>query len=86
MYDAHTEPLFRNCNSLKIEDIHKVQQFKFFYELTHKDLPEYFNAIYLIQVGDIHDHITRNRKKMYTQRIYHKFAEKSFRQYFSHNK
>ena len=39
-YDAHTEPLFRNCNLLKIEDIHKVQQFKFFYTLTLKDLPE----------------------------------------------
>ena len=37
-YDAHTEPLFRNL--LKIEDIHKVQQLKFFYKLTHTDLPE----------------------------------------------
>ena len=25
-YGAHTEPLFRNCTLLKIEDIHKVQQ------------------------------------------------------------
>ena len=83
-YDAHTDPLFRNCNLLKIEDIHKVQQFKFFYKLTHKDLPEYFNAISLIQVDDIHDHITRNRKKNYTQRIYHKFAEKSIRHSIFH--
>ena len=84
-YDAHTEPLFRNCNLLKIEDIHKVQQFKFFYKLTHKDLPEYFNAISLqTQVGDIHDHITRNRKKFYTQRIYHRFAEKSIRHSIFH--
>ena len=52
---------------IKIEDIHKVQQFKCFYKLTHKDLPEYFNANSLIQVGDIHDYITRNRKKNYTQ-------------------
>ena len=70
----------------EIEDIHKVQQLKFFYKLTHKDLPEYFNGISLIQVGDIHDHVTRNRKKNYTQRIYHQFAEKSIIQYFSHNK
>ena len=42
---------------LKIS-IHKVQQLKFFYKLTHKDLPEYLNGISLIQVGDIHDHIT----------------------------
>ena len=83
-YDAHTEPLFRNCNLLKIEDSHKVQQFKFFYKLTHKDLPEYFNAISLIQVGDIHDHITRNRNNFYTQRIYHKFAEKSIRHSIFH--
>ena len=41
-----------------------MQQLKFFFKLTHKDLPEYFNAISLIQVGDIHDHITRNRKKI----------------------
>ena len=40
-YDAHTEPLFKKCTLLKIEDIHKVQQLKFFYKLTHKDLPEY---------------------------------------------
>ena len=83
-YDAHMEPLFRNCNLLKIEDIHKVQQFKFFYKLTHKDLPEYFNAISLIQVSDIHDHITRNRKKNYTRKIYHKFAEKSIRHSIFH--
>ena len=35
-YDAHTEPLFRNCNLLNIEDnIHKTQQFKLFYKFTH---------------------------------------------------
>ena len=83
-YDAHTEPLFRNCTLLKIEDIHKVQQLKFFYKLTHKDLPEYFNGISLIQVGDIHDHITRNRNDFYIQRIYHQFAEKSIRHSIFH--
>ena len=32
-YDVHsdTEPLFRNCTLLKIEDIHKMQQFKLSY-------------------------------------------------------
>ena len=72
------EPLFKNCTLLKIEDIHKVQQLKFFYKLTHKDLPEYFNGISLIQVGGIHDHVTRNRNNFYTQRIYNQFAEKKY--------
>ena len=33
-YDAHTEPLFRNGTLLKIEDMHKVQQLKFFYKIN----------------------------------------------------
>ena len=44
-YDAHKEPLFKNCTLLKIEDIHKVQQLQFFHKLTHKDLPAYFTGM-----------------------------------------
>ena len=73
-----------DCTLLKIEDIHKVQKLKFFYKLTHKDIPEYFNGISLIQVGDIHDHVTRNRNNVYTQRIFHQFAEKSIRHSIFH--
>ena len=55
--NVHTGPLFKKYRLIKIEDvcIRKVQQFKFFYKLTHKDFPAYFNAISVIQVGDIHN-------------------------------
>ena len=41
-FKTHTEPLFKVCNLLKMEDIYKVRVFVFYHNLKHNNLPEYF--------------------------------------------
>ena len=39
---AHTEPLFKTFNLLKINDIYTLKLMKFFYKLSNDSLPAYF--------------------------------------------
>ena len=41
---AHTDPLFRQLNVLKIKDMFKVKSLKFYYKLSYGLLPKYFNS------------------------------------------
>ena len=36
-YNSHTEPLFKKLHMLKVEDIFKLNQLKFFYKFINKD-------------------------------------------------
>ena len=40
---AHTEPLFKTLNLLKINDIYTLKLIKFFYKLSKDSLPAYFH-------------------------------------------
>ena len=44
-YLAHTEPLFKNLNILKVEDIFRLQQLKFYYRFINVTLPDYFLSL-----------------------------------------
>ena len=44
-YNAQSEPLFKELNLLKLEDIRKLQELKFYYKLVHRPIPSYFNCI-----------------------------------------
>ena len=41
---AHTDPLFKQLNVLKIKDMFKVKILKFYYKLSYGLLPKYFNS------------------------------------------
>ena len=41
-YNAHTDPLFKQLQTLKVEDIHTANKLKFFYNLENDRLPSYF--------------------------------------------
>ena len=83
-YNAHTGPLFKNMKLLKVKDIHKLSQLKFFYKRFHRELPEYFNTMLTMKPIDIHDHSTRKRDTFLIERIYHSFAEKCIRNSILH--
>ena len=83
-YSAHTGPLFINMKLLKVKDIHKLSQLKFFYKRFHRELPEYFNTMLTMKPIDIHDHSTRKRDTFLIERIYHSFAEKCIRNSILH--
>ena len=41
-YNAHTEPLFKSLNLLKVEDIFKIKILKFYYKYLQKNITALF--------------------------------------------
>ncbi len=84
---------------LKIEDILKLNEVKFYYKLQKEKLPAYFlyqptlqnnptkceNTFSLKINNEIHEHNTRSINKIYIKRTSHSFAQKCFRQNLPHN-
>ena len=42
-FNAHSDPLFRKCKCLKVEDLRKLQELKFYYKWRKGELPSYFD-------------------------------------------
>ena len=78
-YNAHTEPLFKQLNLLKISDICKLQEIKFYHKLVNKKLPLYFNDFVCQTNSEVHNYNTRRRQKIHIPRIKHEFAQLSIR-------
>ncbi len=89
-YNAHTEPLFKKLKLLKIEDILKLNEIKFYFKLVNKKLPVYFqqqqttnntDKMFLLkQSNEIHELNTRSKNKLYIIINNHSFAHKCLRQ------
>ena len=45
-YNAHTEPLFKHLNLLKIDDLFDVQCLKFWYKFKNNTLPYFFRDMF----------------------------------------
>ena len=63
-YNAHTEPLLKGCNILKIEDIFKLSCLKLYHKYINRMLPSFFNNIFTMNT-DIHSYETRNRDNVH---------------------
>ena len=74
-YLAHKEPLFKNLNILRVEEIFRLQQLKFYYRFIIVTLPDYFLSLSFS--GNKHQYRTRKRCELQLFRIYHEFAKKS---------
>ena len=66
-YNAHTEPLFKSLNLLKIEDIFVLNALKFYYKLKHRKLPQYFYSMFTHNT-ETHEHNTRYKHITATQK------------------
>ena len=76
-YLAHSEPLFKTLNLLKLEDIIKVNISKFYYQYENNNLPLYFQNI--DYNPSISSHHYNTRKHEYVYYVKHEFAKKSFK-------
>ena len=56
-FDAHTNPIFKNLNILKFENLIKLQIGKIMYLYKNGLLPDSFNDMFLIH-SDVHSYIT----------------------------
>ena len=71
-YNAHTEPLMKKLEILKLEDMFKLNMLKWYHRYIQKQLPEYFLHYIISHQYEIHHHNTRY-KSMISQpktRIY----------------
>ena len=76
-YNSHTEPLHKKLSMLKVGDILKLQQLKFYYKYLHNNLPVYLQNWRIIFNYDIHNYDTRIKNKIYTYKT--NFAKKCLR-------
>ena len=78
-YISHSEPIFKTLNLLNIDDIHKMNQYKFIHKLYNSSLPAYFNSLPLTSLSDIHQHNTRNKCSLLVPKVKHEFAKMTIR-------
>ena len=67
-YNAHTDPLFKTLNLLKLEDIFKSSALRLYYKFQHNMLPDFFANMFC-PASDHHSHDTRGKHGLYTPRV-----------------
>ena len=78
-FNAHTEPRFKQMRLLKIQDILKLQEFKFYFKLINHQLPSYFNCIPIVLNSAVHHHTTRTASNIFITRVNHEYAKRCIR-------
>ena len=73
-FNAHTEPLFRELQILKITDLYKLKLYKFYYKIINDQAPVYFTRTFLTIQQTRHSHLLRNQSFL-KPRIFHSYAE-----------
>ena len=74
-----TRLIFKKLQFLKLNDIFKLQQLKFYYKLIKGDLPKYFQHFSYIHNFEIHHHYTRETSSIFIPRVNHAYAQKHIR-------
>jgi len=78
-YNAHTEPLFKNLNILRTNDIFNLAKLKFYHKFVNKQLPLYLQNLPLQPNTTIHNHNTRSSNSIHRNRMLHTYANQSLR-------
>ena len=79
-YNAHTDPLFKKMNILKLGDIFNLNTLKFYYKYISGSLPTYFDDMYH-RVSDQHDYPTRGNACLLQNKTRTSNGEKCIRHY-----
>ena len=77
-YRAHTSPIFRSLNILKINDLYWLMVLKFYYKLENKLLPSYFDEFIPKKSAGSTVYSIRNPQNQ-MPKIKHEYAKKLFR-------
>ena len=80
-YNAHTEPLLKALEMLRVSDVLHLNAMKCYYKYARKQLPPYFLTFDIIRQGEIHDHDTRQRDRIRVNRTRIKLTERCIRNY-----
>ena len=72
----NTEPLFKQLNMLKLEDLLKPQQLKFYFKFNEGSLPVYLQNWDITPNARVHNHNKRELGSIHTFKVKHEFAKK----------
>ena len=78
-YNSHTDPLFKRLNLLKITDLLRLQELKFYCKCMHNLLPSYMQDWQLPPNTSIHTHNTRRQHELHIFRTQHEFGKRCLR-------
>ena len=78
-YNAHTEPIFKRLNLLKISDILRLQELKFCYKLRNHLLPFYFMDGLFKYNFEIHHRVTRSSNLLHVPKVRCELTKSSVR-------
>lgn len=78
-YNAHTEPIFKEYNLLKVTDILKLQELKFYYKFKHGNLPVYLLSLPLQPNNENHNYNTRQSADIHQPLARHDYAKNCIR-------
>ncbi len=78
-YNTHTEPLFKRLKLLKICDILKLQELKFYFKYKNNKLPHYLQSLPFQPNTETHDHATRIQHNIHHPMSKHAFAKNCIR-------
>ena len=79
-YNAHTEPIFKSFNILKLDDIVIYFAVKFYYKLKNNTLPLYFIEMFSTNT-EVHTYNTRQSQSLHRPVAHTTSADKSIRHY-----
>ena len=80
-YNAHTEPLFKALDLLKLKDMLNLSTLKFYYRYLHDNLPAYFYSFQITTQGSHHHYNTRHSDQIHVDRTRTLYADKRVRIY-----
>ena len=78
-YNSHTEPIFKKLKLLKVSDILKLQELKFYYKFTNNKLPYYLQNLPIKPNTHIHSHATRSQHDIHLIKTKHEYAKNCIR-------
>ena len=76
-FNAHSEPIFKSLNLLKVQDIFEICQMKFYhnYNYLNEKLPHFFNQISFQNNNQTHHYETRINSQFHLPKVKHSFAK-----------
>ncbi len=74
-YNAHTDPLFKILKLLKVNDIFKLLELKFYYKYKDNKLPHYLQSLPFHPNTRTHDHDIRIKHKIHNPIGKHVFTK-----------
>jgi len=77
-YNEHTEPIFKEYNILKLQDLYKLNMSKYMFAMKNETLPQPLNQI-IIPNRHIHNHHTRNIDNIHVEQRSTKLSSTSLR-------